>query len=1167
VLDLRCDDDLAPESGGTASPGLAPSPEAGDPDRGLEEGTGMRIVRRGIDRCQPGRRFALVLVFDALERPADHHVLFDRALEHLEPGGQVLVSLSGTPSPDDGFPVSVVRRLTREHLETILWDRFEEVTWFSQAQGHHAQDPADARRVVEGALPEAAFWLALGKGPKPQRSNPRVSIVIPVYNRADYTFRCLRALAEKTDGQSLSYEVVIVDNGSTDATADLLREVRGDVLVRRNRENLGFARACNQGALLARGDVVVFLNNDTEVHPGWLQAIVEELDSHPETGLAGGRLLYPDGTIQHAGVVIGRDLIPVHIHRGLPADHPATRERRAYPVVTAACAAVRRLEFYALGMFDEEFVNGHEDIDLCFRYRAAGSAVVYRPDCVVTHHESVSEGRMASRPHNLARTFRKWRDRFLIQDDFAYSFREAERARPERSITFAIKIGTPDRDQTGWGDIYFAECLAKALGRQGHRCLIHYLHEWGRPDLDADVVLHLKGLSEYWPKSYNLNLLWMLNHPDLHRPEELARYDAVLVASLPHAERLRRVLPVPVLPLLQATDPEHFRPHPEVPKEFDVVFVGNNNGQGRLGMRRIVADLLPTKLRLGVWGRGWEERLPPGVHQGEFVPWEDLPSVYASAHVVLNDHQPEMLAHGFVNNRTFDVLACGARLLSDHVKGMEDVLPAPSYRKRSDLRWKVKKLLEPDATEEERFLTLRSRVLEEFTFDRRAGEILAVVNRLTEAQERAEACRRRTPLVRKERAPLVSVLMSTYNRREFLPAAIESIRLQTHADWELILVNDGGVSVKDIVTDRRDPRIRLLELPEHKGKGSAINRGFEASRGEFIAYLDDDDIWYPEHLESLLLPLLTIPGIEMAYSDAYDVTLEEDGNDPVGYREVRREIRYQRQVTVHDLALANFIQGMSVVHSRRLFSQAGGMDEGLEVLIDWDLWRRLACFSYPYHVSRVTADHFLRKPTSTSGRGQITSLATLDPVRYLECRVSVLSKPLPLPPDSPVRLAQERERVRVAMLTCIAEGEKFERAGAMEEARHCYERARRLRPDGFAPYRKLGQLELRENRPEQAFEHFLTCLNGNSQEASDYLYAALICLSRGQGPEAISILDTLKRRRIAVNERSARLLEEYRSKALLLCGELAGGLTEPRSGVLRTRKRAASAGAVGGDRP
>ncbi len=557
-------------------------------------------------------------------------------------------------------------------------------------------------------------------------------------------------------------------------------------------------------------------------------------------------------------------------------------------------------------------------------------------------------------------------------------------------MSFAIKIGTPDRSHTHWGDIYYAECLSKALERAGHRCLIHYLHEWGSDDLDIDVVIHLKGLSEYKPKPYNINVMWMLNHPSLHTKDELERYDAVLVASLPHARRLMKELRVPVYPFLQATDPEHFRPYPEISKQFDLVFVGNNTGVDRLEMRQIIADVLPTQHRLAVWGKGWEGKLPPGVLQGDFIPWQDLPMAYASSHLVLNDHQPEMKEYGFVNNRTFDAVACGAVVISDRVEDLGQVLAVNTYTNRDELHALVDTILQDKTGSTTQAEDTRLKVLQEFTFDKRVNELQAILDTLSAARERVQAKTASVQSFLSVKQPLVSVLMSTYNRRSFLPAAIESVKAQGYANWELILVNDGGEKVDDIVRRSVDTRIRHVKLDSNHGKGHAINRAFRESSGEFIAYLDDDDIWYPDHLERLLLPLLTIPGIEMAYSDAYDVWLRETSDHD--FQEVDRKLRYFHQVTFNDLLSQNYIQGLSVVHRRDLFERTGGMDEKLEVLIDWDLWRRIAALTYPYHVSRVTAEHFFREFPETSGKGQITSMAQSDLVRYERNKLRVAKK-------------------------------------------------------------------------------------------------------------------------------------------------------------------------------
>ncbi|MFV1991084.1 MAG: glycosyltransferase, partial [Acidimicrobiales bacterium] len=128
----------------------------------------------------------------------------------------------------------------------------------------------------------------------------RASIVIPLFNRVDLTRDCVRALKRHTPDNL--YELILVDNASSDETQLFCGSLQ-DVTALRNEQNLGFSVACNQGAAAATGEIVVFLNNDTEVHPGWLQAILVAFEDD-EVGITGSKLLFPDGRVQHAGVVM-----------------------------------------------------------------------------------------------------------------------------------------------------------------------------------------------------------------------------------------------------------------------------------------------------------------------------------------------------------------------------------------------------------------------------------------------------------------------------------------------------------------------------------------------------------------------------------------------------------------------------------------------------------------------------------------------------------------------------------------------------------------------------------------------------------------------------------------------------------------------------------------------
>lgn len=233
-----------------------------------------------------------------------------------------------------------------------------------------------------------------------------ISIVIPAFNRAELTEQCLRSVEKYTAGA----ELVLVDNASTDGTPDLYG--RFDIVVR-NRRNWGFGRACNQGAAVSSGQTFVFLNNDTEVTFRWLEPLVAAAERF---GIAGPKLVYPDGKIQHAGVRLFRDgagvLTAENIGRGEPDegyDEPATVD-----AVTGACLAVRRDVFAKAGGFDLKYHNGYEDVDLCLTAKTQpGVECRYVPSSKVVHLESASGPERWTRVNeNIRRLQDKWGERW-----------------------------------------------------------------------------------------------------------------------------------------------------------------------------------------------------------------------------------------------------------------------------------------------------------------------------------------------------------------------------------------------------------------------------------------------------------------------------------------------------------------------------------------------------------------------------------------------------------------------------------------------------------------------------------------------------------------------------------------------------------------------------------
>ncbi len=256
---------------------------------------------------------------------------------------------------------------------------------------------------------------------------PLVSIIVPVFNKVEYTTKCLRAIAAHT--RDVPYEVIVVDNASSDDTHRVLAR-REDIRYRRNSENLGFARASNQGAAMATGRFLLFLNNDTEPHPGWAAAMVAEMERDPAVAIVGSKLLYPDGTIQHAGIgfayAMWQPIMPMHVHSRQPA--ASVTQRRELNAVTAACMLVRPEIFLTAGGFDEGYVNGYEDVDFCLEVRARGGKIVFTPASVVTHHESVTEGRFDASAANTERLMARWIDRFEDRFQYDVDFRRAASA-------------------------------------------------------------------------------------------------------------------------------------------------------------------------------------------------------------------------------------------------------------------------------------------------------------------------------------------------------------------------------------------------------------------------------------------------------------------------------------------------------------------------------------------------------------------------------------------------------------------------------------------------------------------------------------------------------------------------------------------------------------------
>ena len=596
--------------------------------------------------------------------------------------------------------------------------------------------PAEPRRTTEEVVAKL-----LGLRPKAHlESGPLVKIIVLTRNGYHHLERLFSGLDSSTHYRS--FEVVVVDNNSTDGTKELFeRSWDFPLNVISNPTNVSFSEGCNQGAEGSSAPLLLFLNNDIEpITPHWLGAMVSALQDDESSMAACAVLVYPEEgqrnplTVQHRGIGFRhRDGVPLPYN--LAGDDPVSEELLGtwpVPAATAACMLVRAEAFRKLGGFDPGYVYGLEDVDLCLRVQEAGGSVLLVGDAVLFHHESATQSQSdripvgARRRGNQVRFVERWAPTLSRRIKLEAASGHGGWWAPHLRRTVAITL-TEDNPSAGWGDWYTAHELGDALEQEGWEVVYAEARDEGWFEIPAHVSLVISLLDRFDVRrapADSVTVAWVRNWTDRWTQREwFSHYDVVLPSSKVSSRLVLEegATPPAVVPL--ATNPARFHPRPEeLSYRCDYTFTGHFWGVSRPLIDHL--DIAPNET-FTIYGKGWGDVPEMARYWRGPLPYDELPQLYNSTKIVLDDTAGPTLPYGAVNSRVFDALACGTLVISNNEKGSKDLFQGllPTYRTREDLRQLLDRFLADESSRRETANRLREIVVDSHTYHHRAREI------------------------------------------------------------------------------------------------------------------------------------------------------------------------------------------------------------------------------------------------------------------------------------------------------------------------------------------------------------------------------------------------------------------------------------------------------------
>ena len=508
----------------------------------------------------------------------------------------------------------------------------------------------------------------------------KVSVVMPTYNRQHMIGRAVQSVISQSHK---NWELLIIDDGSTDETAEVIKTFLQDKRIKFiKQQHLGLSAARNSGVERASGEIIAYLDTDNVWRPNFLRNMIVFMISE------GYKCAY-------AGLAVRNDRGQITYYRGRQFDWDSCLKEN-YIDLNVYC---HHRELRESGLCFDENLRRMIDWDLILSHaRKVGQQVGYAPFIGCGYLDSRDDRDRVSIKQPLL--YKR-----IIQLKHSSSSGLGPKAIAEQlSFNIAIKIADPLRRRLERGDYDYADSLAAAFRKLGHAVRIDFSGaDYNHPIGKDDVVIVLRGLTKYEPQPGPVNIMWNISHPDQVAYSEYDKYDLVYVASLTYPNVLRYVTKVPVRALLQATDTERFQPLSEKDPRYtdEIIFVGNSRNE----YRKIVKWAVEKGLPLAIYGKNWEQFVPSGLIKASNISNESLPALYFSAKVVLNDHWESMAEYGFLSNRLFDVIAAGGRVISDAVPSIRTVFGSAvtEVKTPDELEYAIKQLSFEDTSEHQEY--------------------------------------------------------------------------------------------------------------------------------------------------------------------------------------------------------------------------------------------------------------------------------------------------------------------------------------------------------------------------------------------------------------------------------------------------------------------------------